>query len=135
MIDANIHLVALSAYLRRRPRLSIALPRSGVYFVQYGRRIKIGRSADLMVRISEIERSLPGKLDVLLLWPGGLQEELAFHRRFADSRVHGEWFNKSQKLMTFIAQARVAMWGQDIDAYPALDDRVPAMTRRRMETP
>lgn len=56
--------------------------------------IKIGRSIDPWERLERLSREMGNELDLVDYWFTGdcvLAESVA-HRKFANSRVHGEWF-------------------------------------------
>lgn len=53
---------------------------------------KIGMSRGVEVRLKELQRDWPVELQILWTCDGDRAMELALHRRFADLRVHGEWF-------------------------------------------
>lgn len=68
-----------------------------VYYVRKGRRIKIGFSANLPVRLAK----LGGEL--LACEPGGLALERRRQAQFADARIAGEWFRPTPRLLAYIA--------------------------------
>lgn len=66
--------------------------------------IKIGRTKDLRGRIKELRCASPEKLHVWAITKGGNLEEALYHHRFADSRVRGEWFERTPALLAEIAR-------------------------------
>lgn len=54
--------------------------------------LKIGKADDVALRVKDLQVGSPAVLRVALLCSGGLAEEGALHRRFAEHRRHGEWF-------------------------------------------
>ncbi len=75
----------------------------GVYFVEAVGldRVKIGSTRNLAHRLDSLRNAAPVELRLLKLIPGGLREEQALHRHFAEYRVHLEWFVLTP-LRTFI---------------------------------
>lgn len=55
--------------------------------------VKIGTTRDIEERLSDLRYAAPTGLKLLMTMPGGLREERALHRRFAEHRSHGEWFH------------------------------------------
>lgn len=56
------------------------------------RHVKIGRSVDPAVRLSELQIGSRSPLRLLATGPGDAQREKALHHEFARYRKHGEWF-------------------------------------------
>lgn len=91
-----------------------AAPDSWVYFAQRSSDglIKIGTSCSVQLRLAQLKRELRTALnrsaDVALLVtiPGGVPEESALHRQFADCRAVGEWFFPTEKLLAHIDELR-----------------------------
>lgn len=80
-----------------------------VYFLQATAtgRIKIGTTTDLRLRMQAL-RCQVGQLEILATQAGGNELEKALHRRFADDRRHGEWFEPTEALLSHIATVRQA---------------------------
>lgn len=64
--------------------------------------VKIGISNYPEMRLMELQQTSPARLVLLATCPGGLQRERRYHERFAADRIHGEWFKRSEPLMTLI---------------------------------
>jgi hypothetical protein len=54
--------------------------------------VKIGSSEDPHGRMMEIQMGCPLEIKLEAVMRGGCEEEFAFHRRFAEDRIRGEWF-------------------------------------------
>lgn len=70
--------------------------------------VKIGRSIDMVSRLQAIRWLSPVPLELIGLVEGGSQREAAYHRRWANLRSHGEWFNLTVELAIDI-EAEVLM--------------------------
>lgn len=67
--------------------------------------VKIGRTVDLVKRLSDIQRMSPSRLEVLWSHPGGAGLETRLHRHFRNLRSHGEWFVFEDSPVEAIKQA------------------------------
>lgn len=64
--------------------------------------IKIGKSVDIKTRKQAVQCGSGVELDVLLVIDGDSEREL--HKKFAEYREHGEWFNDTDgKIAAYIA--------------------------------
>lgn len=74
-----------------------------IYFIQaeQGGPVKIGYTTGetIAARLSSLQTSCPFPLRVLRTMPGTTQDERALHARFADARLHGEWFHPTDELI------------------------------------
>lgn len=77
---------------------------SAVYFVQAGDTVKIGYSADVSKRMSQLQTGSGFPLRLLLMIehdnPRELEQKL--HEEFCAHRLEGEWFRLDQKIKDFI---------------------------------
>lgn len=76
-----------------------------IYFIQSADGtgpIKIGYSAQLKVRLEDIQRYSPVRLKVVSTIKGGLKKERMIHKYFDKVRLWGEWFEPTQELLDFI---------------------------------
>ncbi len=64
--------------------------------------VKIGFTDNLERRLKALQAASPVMLSVLATTGGGIFAELAYHERFADDRLHGEWFNRSPSILAEI---------------------------------
>lgn len=76
-----------------------------VYFVtcREANAVKIGSSLEPHGRLREIQLGCPIKLKLEAMLPGSHAEEHALHARFADDRIHGEWFRLTEMIEAIIA--------------------------------
>ena len=65
--------------------------------------IKIGKANQVYKRLQTLQTGSPEKLRVLMMLP--TNAEKTYHIQFADSRVHGEWFQPSDTLLNFIHES------------------------------
>jgi len=65
--------------------------------------IKIGCSHNPKARLKELQTASPYKLRILAILEDGGHEEAAYHKWFAAHRLHGEWFEPSEKLLAEIS--------------------------------
>lgn len=96
-----------------RPNPEVSGTDNGTYFVYFVQAvmddgpIKIGRALDPHKRLAELGTMSPAPLEPLgLITPGGLTEA-EVHQRFADLRLHGEWFRPAGILYEFIRDCTV----------------------------
>lgn len=66
--------------------------------------IKIGCSHNPKARLKELQTSSPYKLRILAILEDAGFEEAAYHQWFAAHRLHGEWFEPHDALLTEIAE-------------------------------
>ncbi|QDP55547.1 MAG: hypothetical protein Unbinned273contig1001_38 [Prokaryotic dsDNA virus sp.] len=81
---------------------AIAEQRGWTYFVasECGA-IKIGRARNVGGRISDLQCANPRPLKLLAVVPDGSQEA-EYHRRFAEHRIQGEWFEPHPDILAEI---------------------------------
>ena len=79
---------------------------AGVYFVRADGRVKIGKANNVDKRLRDLQTSAPHELELLAVARGGLAEEAAYHRRFVQDRLHGEWFTLSAALLAHVVELR-----------------------------
>lgn len=77
---------------------------SSVYFIQCGEGgpIKIGMAVNVQRRLELLQTGCPHLLTVLAAVAGDRATERAFHERFVDLRMRGEWFWPARPLTNFI---------------------------------
>lgn len=73
-----------------------------IYFIQIpaGGPVKIGYTGgnDALTRLATLQVGSPVPLAILGVIEGSLVDEQAWHTRFAEDRLHGEWFRPSREL-------------------------------------
>lgn len=77
---------------------------SVVYFIQSGEDgpIKIGTSSNFSSRLASLRTSQPHEIAVLAVVSGGRSLERSYHKKFADMRVVGEWFDPQEPILAEI---------------------------------
>lgn len=77
---------------------------SRVYFIQAvtGGPIKIGVAVNVRERLKKLQMGNPSLLCVLATMPGAREDELYLHAEFACSRVRGEWFEPTARLLRLV---------------------------------
>lgn len=87
------------------PRL---IGQSVVYFVQAGEGgpVKIGTTKDIKTRLIDIQIGCWVEIRLLAELPGNATSEAAFHRRFEEHWIRGEWFRPHEELMRCIEHIR-----------------------------
>lgn len=77
-----------------------------VYIIKCGTHVKIGKATDTTKRIASLQAANPADLEVVAILTEGdghkLEREL--HKRFAQHRFRGEWFNFNGDLAAWVAQ-------------------------------
>jgi hypothetical protein len=65
--------------------------------------VKIGKTSNLSQRLSTLQTASSRPLQLLALLPGDYDLENALHRRLAEVRLHGEWFQRTPEIEALIA--------------------------------
>jgi hypothetical protein len=74
-----------------------------IYFIGTDRsEIKIGRAVNPEARLVTLQAGNASELRLLATTPGDCAEERAYHDRFADTHIRGEWFAASPALLAEI---------------------------------
>lgn len=79
-----------------------------VYFIQAGDDgpIKIGVAEKPMKRLAELQVASPVELNLLAVMKGGVDRERRLHTKFAEWRLHGEWFEGCDVLINLIDELK-----------------------------
>ena len=74
-----------------------------IYFIEAvgTDRVKIGSARNVVDEFDKLRRDAPVELKILKVIDGGRHEEKTLHERFAEHRVHFEWF-ELEPLRSFI---------------------------------
>jgi hypothetical protein len=93
-----------AGYVLGRKRLRPAETPVWIYFVQAGPGgpIKVGWTLDIEQRLGSLRVDNPEELTLLATAHGGLDVEQRLHQIFESTRIRGEWFRPSPKLMELI---------------------------------
>jgi hypothetical protein len=85
--------------------LKASLPQF-VYFIGCGITgpVKIGIAADPNIRLATLQTGHFDDLHLLAVTRGGREGEVAYHRKFAEFKLKGEWFTRSPAIETEIAR-------------------------------
>lgn len=77
-----------------------------VYFIEAREllRVKIGVARDPRARLAQLQTASGARLSLLGRVRGGRAFEAALHQRFAELRIHGEWFHLTDGLRRAIAR-------------------------------
>ncbi len=87
------------------PTCEGSIPHFGyVYFIYCAGRIKIGRAEDVSRRLSQIATGSPFKPALLLSASAPRSAEKELHARFAEDRIHREWFKLSDHLRRYLVR-------------------------------
>jgi hypothetical protein len=96
-------------WLCRRHAGARDLVTTSVYFIQCGgprRPIKIGMARDPWARLATLQIANPYDLQLIATAVAPFLAEELLHKRFAVSRIRGEWFEPSAALLQFIKPIR-----------------------------
>lgn len=99
--EANAKRLAAALDRERIQQAVLRDPRSLVYYVRFGDRVKIGTTTALRHRLRNIPHD-----EILALEPGSYDIEHQRHEQFADLWVKGEWFRYEEPLISHIAALR-----------------------------
>lgn len=75
--------------------------------------VKIGFARDVHQRMRSLQTGNPDRLRLLVCFPGTRRHERRLHERFADARIHDEWFRYTPDLESFVVAARVELLTTD----------------------
>jgi len=64
--------------------------------------VKIGKAGSVQDRLAELQSGNHERLSVLRVVDARFDTERAFHVRFKDYHIHGEWFRFCDEMLTFV---------------------------------
>lgn len=74
-----------------------------VYFIRdENNNVKIGHAIDPWKRLQDLQVASPGTLEIIRIVDGGQKVEAWLHRRFAEYRLRGEWFDFRGEMLSVI---------------------------------
>lgn len=73
-----------------------------VYFFRAGNAVKIGFSTNLRERASKLQTTCPERAFMAKFVKGTPRTERDFHKRFAEYRLSGEWFDLRGRLAKYL---------------------------------
>jgi hypothetical protein len=107
-----------------------------IYFVQetelFRNRVKIGFTEDIRKRMQGLRCGSASTLKVVLVLPGDMKTEAAYHEYFAKYRLHGEWFRFGWRLRMFIRTNQHVILSSNCEK-PTLPPAVAEDPKREME--
>lgn len=89
-----------------------------IYFINAGRRVKIGWTTNLNRRMKELQIGSHVTLTVLAAVPGTEADERALHEWFKPLNAIGEWHYKTPRLVAAIEAIRAANCLPDLSTLP-----------------
>ena len=77
-----------------------------VYFAQakHSKAVKIGKAKYPEERLKFLQTGCSEPLSIVYIHPGGYSEESKFHKMFAKSRLHGEWFVYEPEISAYMRE-------------------------------
>lgn len=83
-----------------------------VYFITAREvcRVKIGYAKNPQARALTAQTGSPVRLALERVCEGGLAEETALHERFAEARMHGEWFVLTAEIEAHMRTLPIHIW-------------------------
>lgn len=67
-------------------------PTGYVYILRSADLYKIGFATNVQARVNSLKTGSPFPLEIISWWPASQKEEQQLHKRYAEYRRHGEWF-------------------------------------------
>jgi hypothetical protein len=77
-----------------------------IYFVGAAGRVKIGVTTNITKRLIALQIGSATKIELIATIPGDFKTEKALHARFSSARAHGEWFNLSREILSFLEEVK-----------------------------
>ena len=106
-VPQNLHEKVYAGIPPASQRVYTPVDKGFVYFIGPANDdgpIKIGFTAgEAKNRLRSLQTGHPHPLKILAVFEGSVNMEKEVHRRFAEARVHGEWFNRTPELLQMIS--------------------------------
>lgn len=97
-----------------------------LYFMLAGERVKIGRSTDTWRRQGHIQANNHEEVDCICRLVGRGYEERAWQAAFCETKVRGEWFERTWALDIAIGMARAGHpWWEHLKPPPEFTEAAP----------
>ena len=89
-----------------------------------GNAVKIGRSTNLRSRFKSLQTGSADAARIVKIIPGGQRREKEFHKRFAEYRIRGEWFDLRGALAKYLEMCVHAIDLPEPDPEPEIEIRL-----------
>lgn len=104
---------------------------SYIYFVRDASgSIKIGKTKNVLARISAIRTSHASDLIILGVLKAAPKLEKQLHKRFAEHRIKGEWFTAAPDLLAFIEKEVTPSFQNVLTFVPPRSDGLPLVAQK-----
>lgn len=78
--------------------------------------VKIGYTkGSIAIRLAALQTGIPFRLSLIAAEKGDRSTEIALHRRFRESRIHGEWFLPTEDLRSYLRTVLGTPFDQSIE--------------------
>ena len=95
------------------------LKKQYIYGIQAGDAVKIGfTSKPPKERLDQLQTGQSVPLKLVALYRGTRQGERLLHKKFADAKLHGEWFDaKHPRIAAWVSRHRYVKGAEILDAF------------------
>lgn len=95
---------------KQKKKKATLAPTSCVYFLEADNLIKIGVTGNVKSRVSSLQTGCPSEVKLIKTVRGGPATEKRIHARFNHLRVRGEWFEKTEELISYIERLEATVF-------------------------